>query len=133
MTSTFLVTWDELFRVVAPLMINEASEQTFREAVDKFIEDENLNSLSKEKDLRDFALEGFEVGEKDFQTIKVQLRALGLITKSEKSRSVKDVETYWTLTPYGDEVMTWLCAIRRTETSEKSAKGANKKPKKSVE
>ncbi|KAB8066887.1 DUF4062 domain-containing protein [Janthinobacterium violaceinigrum] len=49
----------------------------------------------------------------DFQTIKIQLRALGLITKSTRSRSVKDTSTYWTLTPYGDNVMLQLRAIRK--------------------
>ncbi|EBP9710788.1 forkhead box transcription factor, partial [Salmonella enterica subsp. enterica] len=49
-----------------------------------------------------------------FQTIKVQFRALGLIIKSEKSRSVKDKGTYWTLTPYGENLMTTLRAIKKT-------------------
>lgn len=38
---------------------------------------------------------------------------LGLITKSTKPRSVKDTNTYWTMTPFGDTVMTRLRAIRR--------------------
>jgi hypothetical protein len=40
---------------------------------------------------------------------------LGLIAKSDKARSVKDSGTYWTLTSYGDEVMTQVRAIRRNE------------------
>ena len=53
------------------------------------------------------------MNEDDFQTIKVQLRALGLIVKSDKTRSVKDTATYWSLTPYGSDLMTQLRAIRR--------------------
>ena len=48
-----------------------------------------------------------------FQTIKVQLRAVGLISKSPRTRSVKDTGTYWSLTAYGDAVMTRLRAIIR--------------------
>jgi hypothetical protein len=33
---------------------------------------------------------------------------------------VKDTDTYWTLTPYGDEVMTRLRAIRRDDLENSS-------------
>ncbi len=59
--------------------------------------------------------------DQDFQTVKIQLRALGLMAKSEKARSVKDSGTYWTLTPYGDEIMTRLRAIRKAASSPKPA------------
>jgi DNA-binding PadR family transcriptional regulator len=49
----------------------------------------------------------------DFGTVLVQLRALGLITRSDRKRSVKDRGAYWTLTPYGDEHLTTLRAISR--------------------
>ena len=95
-------------------MINEASEPMLESANDQFVADQNRAKLTKGKDLRNCTLSRFSLNGDDFKTIKVQLRALGLITKSEKTRSVKDVGTYWTLTPYGDEVMTRLRAIRRT-------------------
>jgi hypothetical protein len=38
----------------------------------------------------------------DLGTVIIQLRALGLIEKSENRRSVSDKGTYWTLTPYGE-------------------------------
>ena len=52
------------------------------------------------------------------RTIIVQLRALGLIVKSTRQRSVKDTATYWTLTPFGDNVMNRLRAIKRADTAE---------------
>lgn len=127
---TFQATWNSLFGVVAPLMINEASEPTLETALDRFVKEQNLDRLTKNKDLKDCNLEDFSLNEEDFQTIKVQLRALGLITKSDKSRSVKDVSTYWTLTPYGDEIMTRLRAIKRTAVPEENpevTKGEDKK------
>jgi hypothetical protein len=56
-----------------------------------------------------------EITDDDFQTIKVQLRALGLIARSDRQRSLRHAGTYWTLTPYGDTLMTQLRAIRREE------------------
>ncbi len=111
---TFQTTWNSLFGILAPLMINEASEPTLESAIDQFVDDQNRVNLAKDKNLKGYTLNQFSLNPEDFQTIKVQLRALGLITKSEKTRSVRDVETYWTLTPYGDDMMTRLRAIKRT-------------------
>ena len=117
-TGTFQATWHELFAVAAPLMISEASEDAIKEGLDRFVEDKNREGLSKNEKLKDCNTRHFSLHREDFQTIKVQFRALGLIAKSEKTRSVKDVATYWTLTPYGDEVMTRLRAIKRTIVTE---------------
>jgi hypothetical protein len=129
-TGIFQATWNDMFAVLAPLMINEASEYTLREGLDRFSEDRNREDLARNKDLTNCTLSRFSLNSQDFQTIKVQLRALGLITKSEKARSVKDVATYWTLTPYGDEVMTRLRAIKRTVVAEEPPEVAKQKTRK---
>jgi hypothetical protein len=113
--SSFSPTWNEMFASIAPLMIHEATEPTLRQALNKFVETQNLERLGEDKRLARHSLDYFAISEDDFHTIKIQLRALGLIAKSEKARSVKDSGTYWTLTPYGDEVMTQLRAIQRNE------------------
>lgn len=114
-SSRFSPTWNEMFACIAPLMIHEAPETALKVALDSFSEIKNITRLSADPDLARHKLNRFYIGEDDFQTIKVQLRALGLIAKSDKARSVKDSGTYWTLTPYGDEIMTQLRAIRRHE------------------
>jgi hypothetical protein len=113
--SSFDPTWDEIFAVVAPLMIHEASEASIHEALDKFAWQRTIGFLRKEPKLARHKFSAVRVNSDDFQTVKVQLRALGLIAKNVKTRSVKDTGTYWTLTPYGDEVMTRLRAIRRSD------------------
>jgi hypothetical protein len=105
------VSWDEIFAAVSPIMIDEAREPTIRSALSRLVSEKAIDELlamEEDQSLRDFSIK-----DEDFQTIKVQLRALGLITKSTKSRSVKDSDTYWTLTSYGDTVMTRLRALRR--------------------
>lgn len=111
-----VVTWDAIFSSLAPLMIDEATEAALIEALTSLIRSKELSELKKDKSLKDMNLMEFKVRKDDFQTVKIQLRALGLITKSTKNRSVKDTATYWTLTAYGDNQLTRLRAIRRSET-----------------
>lgn len=117
-SGSFNPTWDELFSVAAPPMINEAPEDAIKLALDAMVQEANMQKLSESSKFNSHKINSFSLHQEDFQTIKIQFRALGLITKSNKSRSVKDSGTYWTLTPYGDEVMTRLRAIRSNQVTE---------------
>jgi Domain of unknown function (DUF4062) len=131
-TSTFQTTWNAVFRLLAPLMINEAAEHTLKTSLNNYISEQNMERLLEDERFQGSSLMSFSLSEEDFHTIKVQLRALGLIIKSEKARSLRDLTTYWTLTPFGDETMTRLRAIKRVEVAiEKPAiEKENKKRKK---
>lgn len=108
-------TWNQIFAAIAPIMIDEASESEFAKALNSMIQaSEGPEIFENDENLKGMNLGDFKIKGQDYQTVKVQLRALGLITKSVRSRSVKDNGTYWTLTPYGDNVMTQLRAIRRS-------------------
>ena len=120
---SFKTTWDRLFSTVAPLMINEESDFRLRQALDRFVKTENIESLSEKKEFKRQALKDFSLAEEDFQTVKIQLRALGLIEKSKKARSVHDSNTYWTLTPYGDSMMTRLRAVKTILDGQKAKAG----------
>ncbi len=112
-SSTTVLEWDEIFSALSPLMIHEAVEGNLAKALNALVRDFAWEELKKAKGFEKMNLSSFRADPDDFQTIKIQLRALGLITKSTKNRSVKDTATYWTLTPYGDNVMTKLRAIRK--------------------
>lgn len=99
-------TWDEVFSILSPLMVDEAPEHGLKNEIVKIIREQ-----IKEKE--DHRPSKVEVNGTDFQTIKVQLIALGLIEKSEKKRSIKDTDVYWRLTPYGENKMMGLKAIRK--------------------
>lgn len=105
--------WDEIFYQISPLLIHEATDVALRRSLNALIEEIEVPILKKSKDGKGHSFSSFSINDSDFQTIKVQLRALGLITQSVKSRSVKDTTTYWTLTPYGDSVMSNLRAITK--------------------
>jgi hypothetical protein len=119
-------TWDRLFAGVAPLLIEESRDDHLRDGLNRFLSYEFTEQLSKERGLKGKSFHHFAIDDANYQTIKVQLRALGLIAKSTKPRSVRDTATYWTLTPFGDASMTKLRAIRRPEdTDSPTSKASN--------
>lgn len=96
-------------------MINECTEYELATALNNLIA-KNRNVITEEEDFSDLDdFSEFRASKESFNLIKVQLRALALICLSDKkkNRSTKDNHTYWTLTPYGDYIMTQLLAIKK--------------------
>jgi hypothetical protein len=105
------MSWNEIFSAIAPCMIQEASDYSMREAL--------RDALIRRLDIKLRERYHLEVESGDFHNGVVQLRALGLITPSAERRSVKDRGiAYWSLTPYGDNYMNRLVAIRRQHKNE---------------
>jgi hypothetical protein len=107
------ISWDMIFASVAPLMISETDEKEFIKRMNGLLWRSIFDILKQREEFKERTLWDFEINTDDFHRIKIQLRALGLITESKRNRSIKDTDTYWTLTPYGDRVMTRLLAIRK--------------------
>lgn len=113
---TFTVTWNALFSTLSPLLIDEASDRALKQELDSFAKNQNIEHLQEQKVLKGSTLKNFSLNDADFNTIKVQLLALKLISKStkKKTRSVSDRNAYWMLTSYGEVVMMSLRAIKKT-------------------
>jgi hypothetical protein len=111
-TSVFKSSWNQIFFHLGPILLDEANEHEMMNSLNNFISSSRRKELLKEKNLKESVLSSFKINETDYQTIKIQLRALGLIVKSIRPRSVKVTITYWSLTPYGDEILTQLRAIK---------------------
>ncbi|MBB1137994.1 DUF4062 domain-containing protein [Myroides sp. WP-1] len=110
----FTTTWDEIFYWLSPSMMDDASTNLLKSELNKFsLKEVRETFINEPKIAKTGNFFDFNVSDKDFQTIIVQFRALGLINKSSKNRSIKDSGTYWSLTSYGDEVMTRLRAIKK--------------------
>ena len=109
----FVTTWNSIFASISPSMIDDASEVSIRDALDSFAAKETYSGFRKESDYENRRFKAIIVSDEIFTTIIVQFKALGLISKSTRKRSLKDTKTYWSLTPYGDAVMTRLRAIKR--------------------
>lgn len=113
--TTFLdLSWNEMFGVISPLLIDEATESEMKGALGSLaLERDARQAIALNVEFEDRRLLAIRPTDSAFDTIKIQLRALGLIAKSPKQHSLRDSSTYWTLTPFGDSVMTQLRAVRR--------------------
>lgn len=111
----FEATWNNLFFALSPFLIDEASDTTLTKVLNNFIAEEAIEELKDKEELNGCELQRFTIDGESFNTIKVQFLALNLIAKSakRKNRSVSDVSAYWTLTPYGENAMMVLRAIRK--------------------
>jgi hypothetical protein len=116
------ITWNDLFWCVGPEMLNESDEQSLRIRINSWLHQEYKdfavgNAQAEQEaegdEIRQVKKVSITMTDEDFSTLIVQFRALGLIEKSERNRSVKDTKTYWALTPYGDDHLTTLRAIPR--------------------
>ena len=112
----FTTTWDDIFAAVLPCLMGEADERTMRAVLGDLARERNARRLEQRGDLRGAGLSDFEVSEPDFQTIKVQLSALGLVTRSGKAQATRGGQPYWALTRYGQTVLTRLRAVWRNRT-----------------
>jgi hypothetical protein len=111
---TLYFSWNEIFESIGPLMLDEATDEKLRNGLNQMVRDRGLDDDGlKEKQEGYTGFRNFSVASHDEQTIKIQLRALGLIEQSKKARSVKDTRTFWSLTAYGDSVLIQLRAIQK--------------------
>lgn len=121
-TATIGPTWNEIFSHVSPVLMNESSEAQLLDSFKSFVTSYGRTVFKDDEDLKGKALVSFSSELSDFHTCIVQLRALGLIKESEKKRSVRDTDTYWQLTPHGDQMMVQLRALLK-EPIEKKPSG----------
>lgn len=109
----FKTSWNDIFSWISPILINEASDKEIENSLDNYVRVKNMETIFKDKRFANKKIGGFGVATDDFNTVKVQFIALGLIRKNEKNRSVKDTNNYWTLTAYGNNVMMQLRAVKK--------------------
>lgn len=111
------VAWEDIFYWILPLMLDAATDTSLKNILSEFLFEECKDNYKKHKDIKNHRVHSFEIKDKDYLTIIIQARALGLITKVNKKRLSDNDDRSWTLTSYGDEVMTQLRAIQK-ETDE---------------
>lgn len=120
-------TWDELFSALGPSLLDEAEERALRNQTNAWctrrfgdtfrVEVRGQAEAAGDKVVA-FSGTKLKLNDEDFGTLLIQLKALGLIQRSERKRSVSDRGTYWTLTPYGETHLTTLRAIHKAAPSD---------------
>lgn len=107
------LTYNQIYFLISPAMVDESDEYSLKQTINGYAKNILIKTtLSK---LKTSEISQFSILDSNFQTLKIQYRALGLITQSVKKRSIKDTGTYWTLTPFGDNLMVKLRAIKKKE------------------
>ena len=111
--SCFDLTWNSLFKAIAPDMIDECTEKDMIDALDELLVQYQykLHRNARFGGLEDFS--NIHISQESFNLIRVQFKALGMICLTPKRKNGKFAQTYWSLTPYGDYIMTQLLAIRQ--------------------
>jgi hypothetical protein len=106
------VSWNELFSEISPLMIHETNTLVLKNRLKSYISKLALAEAKKDEDFKGHRrTQNYAIDQSAFETIIIQLSALGLIVQSIKNRSVKDQATYWTLSLYGVTMMNQLRAV----------------------
>ena len=114
-TADLTVTWGELFAAIAPHILGEPNDRVMKSL---FIEEMGALYTSKNK------ARGIWSGtEQDFQTAKIQLKALNLIELSMKDTINGGTALFWSLTPAGERVMVNLRSAKK-EVEEKPKIGS---------
>lgn len=111
------MTWDHIFACLAPLMIEPAEEHFLVGELNRAITALAIPTLEDQ-----FPGERFveiRIFKTAYETIKIQLRALGLIA------SVGD--GMWSLTDHGDVYMTKLLAVQRSAAAKKQSQALAKR------
>lgn len=113
LNSSLEFTWNNLFKAIAPNMINECTEQDMIDALDELLA-QYLYIIRRNPRFHGFEdLDNFHISQESFNLIRVQFKALGMICLTPKRKDGRFAQTYWSLTPYGDYIMTQLLAIRQ--------------------
>ena len=102
------MTWNRICKAALPVMIEKATESEITNA----LMNETRGDGADKKGYPPPMPSRSDLIPTPSPVIIVQLRALGLVVKDARQRSVRDMHTCWSLTPYGDNIMTKLIALR---------------------
>jgi hypothetical protein len=103
------LSWNQILSILGPILIVQAKEVDLRAQLAEAFR--NSLEFSGEKVYYP------SVVDEDFQKVKLQLRALGMIQELHDTSPESGDLTLWRLTSYGDRVMTQVAAIRSSAKS----------------
>ena len=113
------LTWNDIISLLGPMMIGQSSEGGLKEKLSEAFSNRYF-------DRHRTTVYSVSPRDEDFQKIKLQLRALGLIREVRSDSPKGRNETRWSLTSYGDHLMTQVAAIRSSRPAD-SEHGASPK------
>jgi hypothetical protein len=97
--------WNGILSILGPILLVQSSETDLKNTMCEAFR-------NRWRDTRKLEVYHTTIRDEDFQRIKLQLRALGLIKEAKDQPRKPGYAAVWSLTPYGDRVMTQVAAIR---------------------
>lgn len=104
-TAGIALSWDEIFASIAPTFIEPESEYMLQRELNRLIEAHAVPMLEEQFPGEKFT--NFRLYDHSYKTVKIQLRALRLLT------TVQENNDRWVLTTYGDKYMNDLLAVKK--------------------
>lgn len=107
------VSWNRIFSAIAPRITPVENETSVKSALGTMLAMEFAERTSSKKQQDEFA-DGYRLSALSFDTIKVQLQALGLVTINREIPDEKKTETNrWRLTDKGRNRMYQILALKK--------------------
>jgi hypothetical protein len=102
---TAAFSWNDILSILGPILIIQASESVLKGKLAEAF-------ANRFKDKHGGDVFHTYMRDEEFQQVKLQLRALGLIRELKDKPPRNGDSVLWTLTPYGDRLMTQVAAIQ---------------------
>lgn len=103
------LSWKELFGLISPYFLEHINDYHAKEIISKVLVEETGRSHAYHP----------EISSKDFQTIKIQMRVLGLMHIAPAQTTKGNQALFWSLSQKGIKLMNDLRVIRHSDPSEK--------------
>lgn len=100
MTWVSTVSWREIFAFVSPYLAKYPN--------DAYVKTILLKALKEKEEPHG---RHHEISDQDFQTIQIQLKALGLVNTKYSQTTKGEMALFWSLTPYGEALMMQLRTV----------------------
>jgi len=113
-TLSINLSWNSIFSVVGARLFSPVAEKVMKGALEDFVKQSvrpDLETKHGRSVIPFHNLQNFSIDDDDFETMKVQLSALGLIELTRRPGG--DGGSLWVLTRRGEELLIHLRAIRR--------------------
>jgi hypothetical protein len=113
---TITTTWRKMFAYISPYLSQFPSESTVKEILNSalYLDFHNANRMTSENDAAG------KLDDQFFQTVGIQLEALGLIKLNYSQTTTGGMAMFWVLTGYGRKLMVELRTVR-TKVAKDSA------------
>lgn len=98
------LSWNEIFSICLPMLANETHTEALTKAICEYVNSKGQLGMTEAT-----------IADRYMSRIIIQLKALGLIKKSETQRQLDDMLPFWMLTPNGEDMLINLLAVRKGE------------------